>query len=389
MSDANKDTALNGQCRQQALTTDMEHQLSIVEHATNLAMCVTPEAVVEYVNPAVVSVTGYTRHELMTAGLDILVGPKALKNLKEVHIPNAIHGETVQYELVISRKDGEKRILIVSVVQTGNGNLGIIANDITEVRKLESRLYVAIRNAECSRDIAECSSIAKSEFLSRMSHELLTPMNAVIGFAQLAKKSKDLEKIKSYIDKIENSSNHLVTMIHDVLDVSDGGGSFSINESRFYIKTMVDSVLEKVNPELEKKKHILTQRISPSTPEVLIGDDKRISQVILHLLSNAIKFSPEGSEISLCINASTDECEIVTLEIEVADNGIGISKKQQKRLFGLFELADGSSTRKFSGIGIGLPLAKCIANMMDGDIRVESELGKGARFLFSFKVKKG
>ena len=120
----------------------------------------------------------------------------------------------------------------------------------------------------------------------------------------------------------------------------------------------------------------------------LFGDEKRVAQVIIHLLANAIKFSPEHGKLRLDIEIHGEEEDTITLKTEVTDNGIGVSKQQQENLFELFEQADGGYTRKYGGIGIGLPLSKCIAKMMDGDIYLESKPKEGSKFIFTFKVKK-
>ena len=243
--------------------------------------------------------------------------------------------------------------------------------------------------AEFNRKTAEHKSQIKSEFLARMSHEMLTPMNAIMGFAELAGSASDVGQILSWIDKINVSSNHLLTMLRNVLEISEGSCAFTLNESEFSIVSMTKNVLSRINPDLKKKKQSLSLFVSQIIPEILIGDEKRIAQVTTHLLSNAIKFSPEQSKIRLTIGIHEEENEVITLKIEVIDNGIGISRDQQEVLFDLFEQADVSKSRKYEGIGIGLPLSKCIATMMNGDINLESVPGEGSKFIFTFKVKKG
>ena len=260
---------------------------------------------------------------------------------------------------------------------------GLVAERTSEITKAQKDLLVA----EYNKKIAEHSSSAKSEFLSRMSHEMLTPMNAIMGFAELAKTSCDGDQIMLWIDKIYDSANHLLAMLRNVLDVSDGSSAFTIVEAQFLFRSMIKNILNKTNPDLKRKGQKLILSIPQTIPETLIGDEKRIAQVTIHLLANAIKFSPEQSKIYLGLNILEEENEIITLKIEVTDNGIGISKEQQESLFNLFEQADRGNKRKYGGIGIGLPLSKCIVKMMDGDIWFESEPGKGSKFMFTCKVK--
>ena len=260
----------------------------------------------------------------------------------------------------------------------------LVAERTNEITKAQKKLLVL----EYNRKIAEHSSRAKSEFLARMSHEMLTPMNAIIGFAELAKTSGDIDEVMSWIDKINDSSSHLLEMLRNILDVSDGSSAFALVESQFSIKSVVKNVLNNTNPERKKKGQELSLFVSQSIPETLIGDEKRIIQVITHLLTNAIKFSPKHGQVSLGLDIHDEKYNVITLKIEVTDNGIGISKEQHESLFYLFEQVDGGKTRKYGGIGIGLPLSKCIAKMMGGDIFLESELGKGSKFIFTCKVKK-
>ena len=367
---------------------ERQRQYSIVEHATQLAMFITTDASVEYINPAVLSVTGYMQSEIISGGLGLFISEEMLIKLREEYIPKVMQGESVQLELSITRKDRDKRILMIFIVKTGSNSLGVTANDITEIRKLESQLHVAIKNAEYNRDLAERSSRAKSEFLSRMSHEILTPMNAIMGMSQIAGSVDSSDKIKSCLDIIDKSSRQLVIMLHNILNVSGGSSAFSIVEALFAVDKMLGYIQSRMQPELTKKRQTISFGISQDIPEMLIGDEKRISQVLIHLLTNASKFSPDDSEICLSAFIDDDTGEEIFLRFEVTDKGIGISEEQQSALFDLFEQVDGSNTRIYGGIGIGLPLSMCIANMMGGNISVQSELGKGAKFSFTCVIKK-
>jgi len=199
--------------------------------------------------------------------------------------------------------------------------------------------------------------------------------------------SGDLDKIRSYINEIDVAAKHLVTMIHNVLDVSGGSGAFTLAEEPFLFSGMLDYIIGRVSPDMTKKNQTLSLYISPDMPETLVGDEKRITQVIIHLLSNASKFSHIDSKINLSAFVQDMSDNTITLWFDVKDNGIGISDEQQQNLFELFEQADGGNTRKYGGIGIGLPLSKCIVELMGGVIWVESELDKGSKFSFTCVVR--
>jgi len=258
---------------------------------------------------------------------------------------------------------------------------------LRKIQELEAGLIAAKEQAEHSRELAEHSSRAKSEFLSRMSHEMRTPMNAIIGMMQVARMRGIPDNLKTYIDAIDTASKDLMRIIDDVLDVSGMEyGVFKLLEAPFDIGAMLTDVLVSAKYNASIKEHTLLSSIEAGLPSMLIGDERRLKQVTGTLLANAVKYTPENGEIVFDARIQSKDSSAVTLRIEVSDNGIGIAEDQKARLFELFEQADGSNTRKHGGIGIGLALSKRIALMMGGDIVVESEPGKGAKFIFTCKL---
>ena len=252
------------------------------------------------------------------------------------------------------------------------------------IRELEAGLIAAKEQAEHHRELAEHSSRAKSEFLARMSHEMRTPMNTINGMVQIVKMKGIPDNIKSYIDELNTASAHLLEMINDVLDVSGmEHGIFKLNNEMFNTIVMFKEIFETAEYNASQRKQVLHFSLDPSIPPALIGDEKRLKQIVLNLIANAVKFSNDNDEISFNAQVISNENSKLKLQFEVIDNGIGISEEQQKGLFTIFEQADGSNTRKHGGIGIGLALSKRIVEMMNGDIWVESELNKGAKFTFT------
>jgi len=361
----------------------MERQFSIVERSPDLDLYITQNVGVEYVNPAVTSVTGYTKSEFITKGLSTVFDAKTLADIAEKYIPAAIQEDAVHFETNITRKNGEKRTLAVSIFQAGKNNFGVITNDLTEVRGLEAGL-----TAEKGR--AEHLSRAKSEFLSRMNHEMLTPMNAIIGMVQLVRMEDSFDEAKEFIDKIDASSQELLRLINDVLDIpAMEYDIFKLDDLPFSFRKMLSPVMKNVAGNARMKHHVIKLDIDRSIMYgTFIGDKKRLSQVIFNLLSNAVKFTPENGEICLGARVLSEDDKTITFQFDVTDNGIGIARHQQKKLFDIFEQGDGSLTREHGGIGIGLPLSKLIIEMMGGNIWVESELGKGAKFCFTSKLQK-
>jgi PAS domain S-box-containing protein len=251
-------------------------------------------------------------------------------------------------------------------------------------------VFYDVTDIERARQDAEQASAAKSEFLSNMSHEMRTPMNAIIGMTSIAKTSESIERKDYCLKKIEDASTHLLGVINDILDMSKiEANKLELSCESFDFEKMIRKVMNVINFKIDEKSQNFTMNIDEAIPRTLIGDDQRLAQVITNLLSNAVKFTPEGGSIRLTAHLAETENGFFTVQIEVSDTGIGISAEQQSRLFSSFQQADSSTSRKFGGTGLGLAISKRMVEMMGGRIRVESEPGKGARFIFTFRTERG
>ena len=248
------------------------------------------------------------------------------------------------------------------------------SSDITEAVKLQ-------------RDL-EHASRAKGDFLARMSHEIRTPLNAIIGMNNIALNSDDLAKAHQCHEKIDNASKHLLGVINDILDMSKiEADKFELSNSEFDFENMLINITNVTNFKAEEKHQELVVNIDKDVPLFVFSDELRLSQVITNLLSNAVKFTPERGLVLLNVKKMAENGENVTLQIEIVDNGIGISEEQQKRLFTSFEQADGGISRKFGGTGLGLAISKRIIELMGGKIWIESRLSEGSKFAFTINVK--
>jgi signal transduction histidine kinase/CheY-like chemotaxis protein/HAMP domain-containing protein len=235
---------------------------------------------------------------------------------------------------------------------------------------------------------AEAASLAKSEFLSRMSHEIRTPMNAIIGMAQIAKSSNEMEKLRSCLERIGSSSEHLLGIINDILDFSKiESGKLSLDITAFSLTENLDFVISMMLPKARQKNIEFHLTVENILHDGISTDSLRLNQVLINLLSNALKFSPDGSEVELKVREIGWENGYGDYSFSVTDHGIGISEEQVERLFRPFEQADGSITRRYGGTGLGLIISKNLVEMMDGKIGLESKEGKGSTFTFTIHCK--
>jgi signal transduction histidine kinase/CheY-like chemotaxis protein len=264
------------------------------------------------------------------------------------------------------------------VALTASTIAGVIMRDIYNTR-IKKALH---RATEASK--------AKSEFLSNMSHEMRTPLNAITGMTAIGKSAKDMERKDYALEKIGDASTHLLGVINDVLDMSKiEANMLELSPVEFNFEKMLQKVVTVINFRVDEKQQKLSIHIDKEIPRILIADDQRLSQVITNLLSNAVKFTPENGSITLEARCMGEEDGLYTIQISVTDTGIGISGEQQKRLFTSFQQAESSTTRKYGGTGLGLAISKSIVEMMGGKIWVNSEPQKGASFAFTIRAQRG
>jgi len=241
-----------------------------------------------------------------------------------------------------------------------------------------------------AKEQAEQGSRSKSAFLANMSHEIRTPMNAIIGMTVIGKTADDIPRKDYCFEKIENASQHLLGVINDILDMSKiEANKFELSHVEFDFEKMLQRVINIISFRADEKKQNLTVYIDKSIPRTLVGDDQRLAQVITNLLSNAVKFTPEDGFVRLETRFISKEEDVFTIQICVKDSGIGISTQQQRQLFQSFQQAESGTSRRYGGTGLGLIISKNIVELMGGSIELNSELGKGSSFIFTFKAKKG
>ncbi|MCL2600367.1 MAG: ATP-binding protein [Treponema sp.] len=259
-----------------------------------------------------------------------------------------------------------------------------------ESKRLERLVDEQTKELQDVSEEAVTASYVKSEFLANMSHEIRTPLNAVIGMAAIARSSGNMDRIHDCLRKIDGASHQLLRVINDILDVSKiEARKFEMAHSPFVFGAMVRNVVNIIEVRSTEKKLQFVLDIDDGIPQVLIGDEMRLSQVLINLLSNAVKFTDEGGDVGFSVKHADRIGGREVVEFKVRDSGIGIAKDQHHKLFDAFAQADSGVASRFGGTGLGLPISKSFVELMGGEISVESDLGVGTCFTVRIPFEMG
>jgi PAS domain S-box-containing protein len=348
-----------------------------------------------FVNPAAEKMLGYSVEELHGQPQHSLIHHSHADGTPyqrdECHIYAAFKDGKVRNEVneVFWRKDGSS--FPVEYVSTPIHEEGMIVGavvtfkDITVRKKAEEELVLAKEKAEQAEAEAKLANAAKSEFLANMSHEIRTPMNAIIGMGDLLAESKLTEEQEQRVNVFRGAGENLLLLINDILDLSKiEAGQIELERIEFDPVQLLEKTIEILDLRAQEKGLELNYHVSPDVPKCLLGDAHRLRQVLINLIGNAIKFTEKG-EVLVHVEKNQETDEAGGLYFSVSDTGVGIPSQNLKTIFTSFSQADSSITRKYGGTGLGLAISKRLVELMQGQIRVRSEMGEGSHFSFTVK----
>ena len=382
-----------------------KYSLSLIEASLDPLVTISTEGKITDMNQATVNIIGMTREELTgTDFFDYFTEPQMARGVYQEVFAK---GSVADSPLTLRHKDGKLTDVLFngSVYKDDRGNvLGvvIVARDITNQKRIATELTEAIVFAEMATEIAEVAKNkaesstliaenavkAKQQFLSNMSHEIRTPMNAIIGFTKVLLKTELNPKQKEYLTAIKLSGDALIVLINDILDLAKvDAGKMTFEQVPFKMSVSISAMIHLFETKIWEKNLLLIKEYDERIPEVLLGDPVRLHQIILNLVSNAVKFTSKGS-ITVSVRLQSEDDEKVSIEFSVKDTGIGISESKMTSIFDNFQQATSGTSRLYGGTGLGLAIVKQLVEPQGGTISVSSKLEEGSVFSFVLSFQK-
>ncbi len=351
---------------------------ALIENAIDLILVLDYAGTVKFASPSVEPVLGLKPAALMGSSVFGMVHSEDVAALMSA-VKNELQRSGIgpSLDLRMRSASGEWRTFAVRTnsLLSAPSVAGIIMNchDITELRQLTIELDQA-------REEALASSRARGEFLANMSHEIRTPMNGILGMASLLLDTRLTQEQREYVETMRTSGTVLLSVVNDVLDFSKiESGRIELESEPFELRQCVEDAVDMSAPAAIEKGLDLAYWLSPSVPEVVVGDLVRVRQILINLLSNSVKFTSKG-EVLVTVDAGEASDGRCQLRITVRDTGVGMTEESQQLLFQPFTQADPSTTRRFGGTGLGLTICKRLSEAMGGEIWVQSVLGGGSTF---------
>jgi PAS domain S-box-containing protein len=375
------------------------YSLSLLEASLDPLVTINTEGKITDLNEATVKITGISREKLKGSNFfDYFTEPNSARQVYEKVFSK---GTLTNFPLTLRHKDGKLTDVLFngSVYKDENGKVigvVVVARDITDQKRIATELSEAIVFAELAVAIAEEAKIkaesatliaetavkAKQQFLSNMSHEIRTPMNAIIGFTKVLLKTETTSKQKEYLQAIKMSGDALIVLINDILDLAKvDAGKMVFEQTPFKMSLSIAAMLHLFEPKIREKNLELVKEYDQKIPAVLLGDPVRLHQIILNLVSNAVKFTNKG-KITVSVRLESEDDKKARIAFLVSDTGIGISETKLGRIFENFQQASSGTSRLYGGTGLGLAIVKQLVEAQDGSISVKSAIDVGSTFGF-------
>ena len=360
---------------QLALEAQEEKFRSIFESFQDVYYRTDEEGVLTIVSPSVREVMGYAPEEVIGQPVAKYYVDPADQFRANLEVDR---GSLRNFETQMWHKDGYPVSVLVNARLVSGGEIGTegIARDVTEIRQMQDDLRQA-------KDGAETALEAKTQFLANMSHELRTPMNGIIGMIDLLDQTVDTDEQLDYVDTLRKSSDALLTILNDILDLSKmQAGKLQVHQAPLELQAVMERIRSLFIYRAEQKNIRFTYHITPHTPPFVMTDEVRLLQILSNLVANAIKFTNEGTVAIVVSSVSTDG-ELHTLRFAVQDSGIGISSDNASLLFTNFTQLDTTPSKAYGGTGLGLSISRQLAELLGGEIGVLSDEGEGSVFWFT------
>ena len=373
-----------------------EYSRSLIEASHDPLFTISTEGKITDVNQASVIVTGFVKDALIGSDfINYFTEPAKAKIGYERIFEK---GFVVDFPLTIKDHVLTDVLFNGSVYKDDHGNVigaVVVARDITQQKKIENELNEAKVFAEMATEIAqnakekaENAVKTKQQFLSNMSHEIRTPMNAIIGFTKVVLKTNLTAKQKEYMSAIKMSGDALIVLINDILDLAKvEAGKMTFEQTPFKLALSIEAMINLFEARIQEKNLLLAKKYDKNIPEILIGDSVRLHQIIMNLMSNALKFTSEG-KITIAVKMIDETDETATIEFAITDTGIGIAENMIESVFENFNQATISTSRLYGGTGLGLAIVKQLVEGQGGSISIKSILNEGSTFSFILKFEK-
>ena len=369
----------------------------LIENSQDIVYTISPEGIFTFVSPSWTTLLGHEPEEIIGKSFHPLIHPDdlniCLSTVQRILEMKGRLQDGIEYRVLHKNGTWRWHMSSGSLLRDAEGRvIGIHANahDITERKLADENLQKANAELELQTLLAqemakqaEMANNAKSEFLANMSHEIRTPMNGVIGMTGLLMETALTDEQQRYAEAVQTSAESLLSIINDILDFSKiEAGKMDIDALDFHLPSLLEGFTATMSLRARSKGLALAASVAPQVPQLLQGDPGRLRQILTNLVGNALKFTNHG-EVAIHVSLESETDTTVLLRFAIRDTGIGIPKDKLPLLFIKFSQVDGSTTRQYGGTGLGLAISKQLVEMMDGDIGVTSEEGRGSEFWFT------